>query len=73
MENYLSIMNDDTEQFEKPTKTLFITASEYAVILLCCCLPNNSKHTQKQRHESIVQSFIFQGNFVLHKTKLTGL
>ena len=31
-------MNDDTEQFEKPTKTLFITASEYAVILTAVLL-----------------------------------
>lgn len=37
------------------------------------CLQNNSKYTQKQRKESIVQSFIFQGNFVLHETKLTEL
>lgn len=31
--------------------------------LPCSCLPNNSKHTQKQRKESIVQSFIFLKQF----------
>lgn len=63
-EKYCPFMNDNSESFEISTKHFTQQPQNMQLFWLpCSCLPNNSKHTQKQRKESIVQSFIFLQQF----------